>query len=162
MEDIKERSEEEVVDNTDYITAIKELKQNSVEKAKYDSLKAENKKLLDAIVNGQEANEAPQEEQIGARLDYYKDYKKNNFKTDLEYWDNLVKLRKATIEETGKDPCVTGQFGAKTPSGEIIRPSYGEEEMVKSQFDTIEKMLEEADGNAEYFEELLKSGLNRN
>lgn len=162
MEDIKERSEEEVVDNTDYITAIKELKQNSVEKAKYDSLKAENKKLLDAIVNGQEAHEAPQEEQIGARLDYYKDYKKNNFKTDLEYWDNLVKLRKATIKETGKDPCVTGQFGAKTPSGEIIRPSYGEEEMVKSQFDTIEKMLEEADGNAEYFEELLKSGLNRN
>ena len=162
MEDIKERSEEEVVDNTDYITAIKELKQNSVEKAKYDSLKAENKKLLDAIVNGQEAHEAPQEEQIGARLDYYKDYNKNIFKTDLDYWDNLVKLRKATIKETGKDPCVTGQFGAKTPSGEIIRPSYGEEEMVKSQFDTIEKMLEEADGNAEYFEELLKSGLNRN
>ena len=45
---------EVVVDNTDYIAAIKELKQNSVDRSKYDALKAENKKLLDSIVNGTE------------------------------------------------------------------------------------------------------------
>lgn len=44
----------EVVDNTDYIAAIKELKENSVDRSKYDALKAENKKLLDSIVNGTE------------------------------------------------------------------------------------------------------------
>ena len=44
----------EVDDMTpDYIAAINELKQNSVDKAKYDALRLENKKLLDAVVNGQ-------------------------------------------------------------------------------------------------------------
>ena len=38
----------------DYLEAIKSLKQNSVDKAKYEQLKAENKKLLDSIVNGTE------------------------------------------------------------------------------------------------------------
>ena len=44
----------DVDDNTqDYITAIKELKQNSVDRSEYDKLKAENKKLIQAVVNGQ-------------------------------------------------------------------------------------------------------------
>ena len=38
----------------DYIAAINELKQNTVDRQKYDQLKAENKRLLDSIVNGQE------------------------------------------------------------------------------------------------------------
>lgn len=38
----------------DYLAAIQELKQNSVDRSKYEDLKAENKKLLDSIVNGQE------------------------------------------------------------------------------------------------------------
>ena len=52
------RDEEEVVDNTNYIDAIKDLKQNSVSKEKYDALAAENKKLVDALVNGEEIETA--------------------------------------------------------------------------------------------------------
>ena len=45
----------EVEDMTqDYIAAINELKQNSVDRNKYDELRAENKKLLQAVVNGQQ------------------------------------------------------------------------------------------------------------
>ena len=39
--------------NTDYIAAINELKQNSVDRSKYEQLRADNKRLLDSIVNGQ-------------------------------------------------------------------------------------------------------------
>ncbi|MBO7716133.1 MAG: hypothetical protein J6S85_21390, partial [Methanobrevibacter sp.] len=52
-----------VEDSTqDYLAAIQELKQNSVNRSDYDKLKAENKKLIDAVVNGQtiEVNQGPQ------------------------------------------------------------------------------------------------------
>lgn len=38
----------------DYLEAIKSLKENSVDRSKYDELRAENKKLLQSIVNGQQ------------------------------------------------------------------------------------------------------------
>ena len=155
------RNEEEVVDNTDYITAIKELKQNSVSKDKYDALVAEKKELLDALIDGKELSIENSEPQLGSRLEYYKKYKENKFKTDLEYWENMVNLRKATIKEYGADPCVTGNYGL-TPEGERLEPSYGEAEAIAQQFDTIEEMIKEADGNALVFETFLQSGLNKN
>ena len=50
----------------DYIEAIKDLKQNTVDRSKYDELRAENKKLLESIVNGREIEmpEAKQKESI--------------------------------------------------------------------------------------------------
>ena len=49
-----------VEDNTqDYINAIKDLKQNSVNRSEYEKLRAENKKLIDAVVNGQSGQEVP-------------------------------------------------------------------------------------------------------
>ena len=43
-----------VEDSTvDYISAINELKQNTVDRSKYEQLRAENKRLIDSIVNGQ-------------------------------------------------------------------------------------------------------------
>ena len=45
----------EVEDNTqDYLKAIQDLKQNSVDRSEYEKLKAENKKLINAVVNGQD------------------------------------------------------------------------------------------------------------
>ena len=50
----------------DYLAAINELKQNTVDRQKYDQLKAENKKLLESIVNGQEIDirKAPQQRSV--------------------------------------------------------------------------------------------------
>ena len=55
----------DAVDNTDYIAAIKELKQNSVDRSKYEALRAENKKLLDSIVNGTEIAQPVVEQKKG-------------------------------------------------------------------------------------------------
>ena len=47
-----------VEDNTsDYISQIKNLKENSVSKDDYNKLKADNKKLIDALANGSQLND---------------------------------------------------------------------------------------------------------
>lgn len=152
------RNEENAVDNTDYITAIKELKENSVSKEKYDALMAERKQLIDSIVNGQEDIDQNEEPKIGSRLEYYKKYKENNFNSNLEFWDNLVKLRKSTIEEYGADPTVTGNYGL-TPDGQKVEPAYGEPEAMEKSFSIIEGFIEEANGDPKVFDALMKSSI---
>lgn len=153
------RNEEEVVDNTNYIDAIKDLKQNSVSKEKYDALVAENKKLVDALVNGEEI-ETEQEEELKPRLDYYKAYKENKFNTDLEYWTNFLNLREATIKEYGKDPCVTGNYGL-SPEGERVEPAYGEQETIDQQLGVIKDMIAEADGDPTVFSTLMQAAMKK-
>lgn len=158
MENQDEKRVEEKVDNTDYIAAIKELKQNSVPKSEADALKAENKKLLDALVNGEEIETGTGGEELGSRLDYYKLYKENKFSTDLEYWTNFLNLRKATIKEYGADPCVTGSFGL-TPEGGRVQPAYGEQETIDEQLSMIEDFVNQANGNSLVFETLMQSAM---
>ena len=158
QEDIK-RNEETVVDNTDYINAIKDLKENSVSKEKYDALVSEKQQLLDVLVNGQEES-IPDEPELGSRLDYYKKYKENKFSSNLEFWDNFVKLRKATIAEYGADPTVTGNYGL-TPEGDRIEPSYGEVEAMDKELGIIEQMIEEADGSPLVFDALMQSAIKK-
>ena len=95
----------EAVDNTDYIAAIKELKEKSVDRSQYEKLKAENKKLLDSIVNGTEiAQETVNEEPSIA--DLRKKVFDNPNQTNLEYVTNLLALRNALIEKGQPDPFV--------------------------------------------------------
>lgn len=158
-EDLKQKSVSgDVVDNTDYIEALKELKQNSVSKEKFDALNEEKKKLLEAIVSGQEVQLPEEQEKLETRETYYKKYKENKFSNDLDYWDNFLKLRKATIEEYGADPCVTGSYGL-TPEGNKLEPSYGEVESIEEQMNLIQEFIKEADGNPVVFDTLMQSSL---
>lgn len=160
QEEENKRNEEDVVDNTDYIAAIEELKKNSVSKDKYDALIAERKQLIESLVNGQEDDAQVETPELGSRLDYYRKYKENNFPSNLEYWDNLCKLRRATIAEYGADPTVTGNYGL-TPEGEKVEPAYGETEAMENAFDTIENMIKEADGDPRYFDALMQSAVQK-
>ena len=163
LENQEQRIVENEVDNTDLITALKELKANSVSKDKYEALEAKNKEIIEASINGWKTDDQLAKEESEAlepRLEYYKKYKDNKFATDLEYWDNLIKLRKATIKESGADPCVTGNYGL-TPEGGKVEAAYGEAETVEEQFSLIEDMIKESDGNSQVFEALLHSALPR-
>ena len=94
----------QVEDSTvDYLEAIKSLKQNTVDRSKYDALKAENKKLIDAVVNGQEveiSNTSAKEETIE---ELREKVFRNPDQTNLEYWTNVLKLRDRVLEENGED-----------------------------------------------------------
>ena len=97
----------ETVDNNQYIEALNQLKANSVDKADYDKLKAENKKLLDSIVNGTEIAQS----QLAEKADINELRKKlanssEDGLSSLEYADTMLKLRERLLEEGEEDPFV--------------------------------------------------------
>ena len=97
---------EQVEDMTqDYLSAIKDLKQNSVDRSQYDALKAENKRLLDAVVNGQTI-----EQEVAKPVVNIQELRNKVFNTEdqtnLEYITNVLALRKALIESGQPDPFV--------------------------------------------------------
>ena len=107
----------EVVDNTDYIAAIKELKENSVERSKYEALRADNRRLLEAVVNGQtvENTVKPQVDIQALRNELFN----NENQTNLQYVENALKLRTALIESGEQDPFLP--YGSKiVPTDEDI------------------------------------------
>lgn len=93
----------EVNDSTDYIEAIKEMKQNSVDRATYDKLRSENKKLLDALVNGKEI-EMKQEESVDINQLRKDLFDRDGTMSNLDYISSALKLRDALIEKGERDP----------------------------------------------------------
>ena len=96
----------EDIDNNQYIEALNQLKANSVDKADYEKLKAENKKLLDSIVNGTEvALPASETESIDELRKKLANSSEDNL-SSLEYAETALKLRERLLEEGQEDPFV--------------------------------------------------------
>ena len=135
--------------NENYIEAIKKLKENSVSKDKYKELEAENKRLVDAIVEGKEidlGNEAPENK---VSID---DLRKELFVedsklTDLEYCEKMLQLRDMIIDSGGEDPMLPNNGKANAEDIE------GVEKVVAAMKDAIDL----ADGNDEVFKAKLMS-----
>ena len=130
-----------VVDNTDYIAAINELKQNSVDRSKYDALKAENKKLLDSIVNGTEIAQPTVEEKKSTeelRAAYLKEDQSN-----LEYITNTLKLREAIMAEGKPDPFL--------PIGEQIMPTDEDVKTAEKVAQVLQECVDYAEGDSAVF-----------
>ena len=108
-----------VEDNTqDYIKAIKDLKQNSVDRSEYEKLRAENKKLIDAVVNARPGQEEQvvvkhSKEQIDdLRNDLFNSPRELN---NLEFITKTMELREALMENGEPDPFL--------PVGKQISPT---------------------------------------
>ena len=136
-----------VEDNTqDYLAAIKELKQNSVDRSEYDKLRAENKKLIDAVVNGQPGQEEPvaskhSKEQIDElRNDLFNSPKELN---NLEYITKAMELREALIENGEPDPFL--------PVGKQISPTRDDIEGAEKVAQVYRECIDYADGDSEVF-----------
>ena len=136
-----------VEDNTqDYINAIKELKQNSVNRSEYEKLRAENKKLIDAVVNGQPGQEEPavskhSKEQIDdLRNELFNSPKELN---NLEYITKAMELREALIENGEPDPFL--------PVGKKISPTRDDIEKKKKVAQVYKECIEYAEGDSEVF-----------
>lgn len=133
---------EEASMETDYVEAIKTLKQNSVSKADYDALRLENKKLLQAVVNGQTVEVEPEEPEVDlAQL--RKNVFDNPNQTNLEYVTNVLKLRDAVLEKEGYDVFVPQSSQYSPTQDDIARANR-----VAEQF---KEMVDIADGNPNVF-----------
>lgn len=136
-----------VEDNTqDYIAAIKELKQNSVDRSEYDKLRAENKRLIDAVVNGQPGQEEQvvvkhSKEQIDdLRNDLFNSPRELN---NLEFITKTMELREALMENGEPDPFL--------PVGKQISPTRDDIEGAEKVAQVYKECIEYAEGDSEVF-----------
>lgn len=131
----------------DYLAAIKELKQNSVDRSEYEKLKAENKKLLDSIVNGQtvEVESGPEYREVGTIRDELFNHEHNN----LEYIKLALELRNTLIAKGEVDPFL--------PVGKQISPTREDAEMAEKVAQVYQECVDYADGDSALFtQELMR------
>ena len=140
----------EVEDMTpDYLATIKELKQNSVDRQKYDQLKAENKKLLDSIVNGQELDLPKAEEKRSVDEIRSEMFKEDNGLTNLQYIQDALELRSQLISEGKPDPFL--------PVGNQIAPTDFDIATAERVANVLQECVDYAEGDSSVFtNELLR------
>ena len=139
-------TESQIDTNQDYISALNEMKQNTVPKEAYDKLRADNKKLLDTIVSGQslEQTEVKQEVDVDAlRKELFG--KSRRDLSNLEYVDKALKLRKALMEKGEQDPFVMKAGRTSSPEAEDFKKA----ERVAS---VLQECVDIADGNDSVFD----------
>ena len=136
-----------VEDNTqDYLAAIKELKENSVNRSEYDKLRAENKRLIDAVVNGQPGQEEQvvvkhSKEQIDElRNDLFNSPRELN---NLEFITKTMELREALMENGEPDPFL--------PVGKQISPTRDDLEGAEKVAQVYKECIDYAEGDSEVF-----------
>ena len=136
-----------VEDNTqDYLAAIKELKENSVNRSEYEKLRAENKKLIDTVVNGLPG----QEEQVVVKhsKEQIDDLRNELFNSprelnNLEFITKAMELREALMENGEPDPFL--------PVGKQISPTRDDIEGAEKVAQVYKECIEYAEGDSEVF-----------
>ena len=140
MEEIKENIPTDN-SNVDYIETIKALKENTVERSKYEALRADNKRLLDAVVNGQtvENTVKPQVDIQALRNELFN----TENQTNLQYVENALKLRTALIESGAPDPFL--------PYGSKIVPTDEDIATANRVAAVLQECIDYADGDSAIF-----------
>ena len=139
-------TESQIDTNQDYISALNEMKQNTVPKEAYDKLRADNKKLLDTIVSGQSLEQTEVKEEVDVdvlRKELFGKSRKDL--SNLEYVDKTLKLRKALMEKGEQDPFVMKAGRTSSPEAEDFKKA----ERVAS---VLQECVDIADGNDSVFD----------
>ena len=136
-----------VEDNTnDYIAQIKNLKENSVSKDDYNKLKADNKKLIDALANGSQVENVVESQTSTAdKINELRNklFSKGDNLNNLEYCKTAIELREALIENGEKDPFL--------PFGHNVVITESDNESAERVASVLKECIEYADGNSDIF-----------
>ena len=136
-----------VEDNTnDYIDQIKKLKESSVSKDDYNKLKADNKKLIDALANG-----TPIDGKVEPKIDAVENinnlrkklFGKGSNLDNLEYCKTAVELRDALIENGERDPFL--------PFGHDVVATESDHETAERVATIMKECIDYADGDSDIF-----------
>ena len=138
----------EVEDMTpDYLAAINELKQNSVNREDYEKLKAENRKLLNSIVNGQavEVETGPEYRDVAEIREELFNHEHSN----LDYVKLALELRNTLIAKGETDPFL--------PVGKQISPTREDIEKAEMVAQVYQECIDYAEGDSALFtQELMR------
>lgn len=132
----------EVDTNTDYIAAINELKQNSVDRSKYEQLRADNKRLLDSLVNGQTIEQPVQKQPVDIQELRHKVFNREE-QSNLQYCENVLALRNALIENGEQDPFL--------PCGSKTLPTDEDRATAQRVADVMQDCIDYAEGDSNVF-----------
>ena len=136
-----------VEDNTnDYIDQIKKLKESSVSKDDYNKLKADNKKLIDALASGTKI-----EGKVEPKIDAVENinnlrkklFSKENGLNNLDYWKTVVELRDALIENGERDTFL--------PFGHNVIATDSDIETANRVATVMKECIDYADGDSDIF-----------
>ena len=133
--------------NTDYIEALNELKSSTVSKDQYEKLRTENKKLLSALVNGEQID-LPKEEKVSVEDLRKTLFNKDNQLSNLEYIENALKLRTALIESGERDPFL--------PFGEKVTVNADAIEKANRVAEGLQYCVDQAEGDSMLFTSYLQ------
>lgn len=135
------RIEEEV--DADYLAAIKELKEKSVDKTKYDTLRNEHKKLLEMVVNGQEVSQEVVKPKVDVEKLRKELYSNDEPLTNLDYISKTLELRTAIMADGGDDPFL--------PHGRKIAATQQDYEAAERVALGLQEMVDAAEGDPVVF-----------
>ena len=135
-----------VEDNTnDYIDQIKKLKESSVSKDDYDKLKADNKKLIDALANGTQMDVVESKVSAVDKINELRTklFSKGSNLDNLEYCKTAVELRDALIENGERDPFL--------PFGHNVVATESDHETANRVATVMRECIDYADGDSDIF-----------
>lgn len=146
----EQKVEEEATDEASpYIQALKEMKENSVERSKYEKLQRENAELINALKDGrsipsEEVVEGPSVQQLSHSL-------MHEHMNNLEFARKALLLRDKLIEEQGEgaDPFL--------PQGIKTRYTNEDRENAQNLADVLQQCIDESDGDPAVFQARLMS-----
>ena len=140
-----EEKPEKVDPEKNYAETIKQLKANSVSKEDYEKLEAQNKQLLDAIINGNgETDDKDNVEVLPSIKELREDlYGGKKHLSNLEYWEKTLALREALMAQGETDPFV--------PVGEKIVAENSDYEAAERVATVVRECIEYAKGDSAVF-----------
>lgn len=131
-----------VQDNTKkYIDEIAKLKKETVSIEDYKKLEAENKNLLNSIVN--DLNPKKEEDKEVADINELRKRLRKDDPSNLEYVKNVLELRDAVISSGGNDPFL--------PYGKKIVPTNDDIEAANRVATVLKECVDYANGDSLLF-----------
>ena len=139
----------EQTDATDYISAINEIKANSVPRDKYEQLEREKKELIQALKQGNQVSlvDDTEEKSIDElRADLFK---KGPDMNNLDYIKAALELRGAILENGGRDPFL--------PNGKNYVDNVTDMQKAEQVAQALEECIDYANGDSQLFtQELMR------
>ena len=139
-------------DNNQYISAIRDLKANSVSREQYERLKGENAALLQSLIDGNQITPVA-DEALKTSAEIRKEiWCGEPIRSQTEYVSKLLELREAVLREGESDPFVF--------SGHMVQPTRESYETAQRTADVYRECLDIAQGNDLVFAKEIELRLN--
>lgn len=135
----------------DYLAQLTEIRQTMIDRAEYDRIRADNKRLISALANGETVAGAPASAADNAER--INDLRKKLFNKDaqmsnLEYAETALQLRDLIIDNGGADIFL--------PRGHEVLATNADVEAASRVADVLRYCVEYADGNSDIFTDELQ------